>query len=103
MARFAAGSAINKLLVGRNPVNIVESTRFYEAWLADQTDMQTKRLGTKHEQMAAGPFPFLRATFYRWIQQWRKECRQLDEREEDVLVAVGDLHLENFGTWRDSH
>ncbi len=83
-------------------MNIVESTRFYEAWLADQTDLQRKRLATKHEQMAVGPFPFLRATFYRWIQQWRKECRQLDEREEDVLVAVGDLHLENFGTWRDS-
>ncbi len=49
-----------------------------------------------------GRFPFFRATLYRWIQQWRKECRQLDEREEDVLVAVGDLHLENFGTWRDS-
>lgn len=83
-------------------VNIVESTRFYEAWLADQTDLQRKRLGTKHEQMAIGPFPFLRATFYRWVQRWRKECRQLNEREEDVLLVVGDLHLENFGTWQDS-
>jgi hypothetical protein len=83
-------------------VNIVESTRFYEAWLADQTDLQRKRLGMKHEQMAVGPFPFLCATFYRWIQRWRKECRQLDQREEDVLLVVGDLHGENFGTWRDA-
>ena len=54
-------------------VNIVESTRFYEAWLADQSDLQKKRLGRKHEQIANGPFPFLRATFYRWFQRWRKE------------------------------
>ena len=52
--------------------------------------------------MANGPFPFLRATFYRWLQRWRKECRQLDAREGDVLLAIGDLHLENFGVWRDS-
>jgi len=83
-------------------VNIVESTRFYEAWLADQTDLQKKRLDKKHEQMAFGPFSFLRATFYSWVQRWRKECKELDEREEDVLIAVGDLHLENFGIWRDS-
>jgi Uncharacterized protein conserved in bacteria (DUF2252) len=82
-------------------VNIVESTRFYEAWLADQTDLQRKRLAAKHEQMAVGPFPFLTATFYRWVQRWRKECRPLDVRERDVVLAVGDLHLENFGTWRD--
>ena len=24
-------------------------------------------------------------------------------RDEDVLLAVGDLHVENFGVWRDSH
>lgn len=83
-------------------MNIVESTRFYEAWLADQTDLQKKRLGRKHEQMAIGPCPFLRASFYRWVQRWRKECRQLDEREKDVLLVIGNLHLENFGTWRDA-
>ena len=97
------GRTVDRLADDEIAVNIVESTRFYEAWLADQTDLQRKRLALKREQMAAGPFPFFRTTFYRWIQQWRKECRQLEEREEDVLLAVGDLHLENFGTWRDSH
>ena len=23
-------------------------------------------------------------------------------RDQDVLLAVGDLHVENFGVWRDS-
>jgi Uncharacterized protein conserved in bacteria (DUF2252) len=26
----------------------------------------------------------------------------LATRREDVLLAVGDLHVENFGVWRDS-
>ena len=47
------------------------------------------------------PFAFLRGTFYRWLQRWRKECGHLHNRHEDVLVAVGDLHIENFGIWRD--
>ncbi|HEY5706945.1 MAG TPA: DUF2252 family protein [Terrimicrobiaceae bacterium] len=83
-------------------MNIVESTLFFESWLADQTDLQKKRLDKKHAAMASGPFPFLRATFYRWLQRWRKECADLHGRNEDALLAVGDLHLENFGIWRDS-
>ncbi len=83
-------------------MNIFESTVFYESWLADQTDLQDKRLDKKHALMASGPFPFLRATFYRWLQRWRKECGDLHGRNEDALLAVGDLHVENFGIWRDS-
>jgi hypothetical protein len=83
-------------------VNIIESTLFYESWLADQTDLQNKRLEAKHARMASGPFPFLRATFYRCLQRWRKECKSLHARHDDVLLAAGDLHVENFGVWSDS-
>jgi uncharacterized protein (DUF2252 family) len=83
-------------------VNIIESTQSYEAWLSDQTDLQNKGLDKKHKQMAFGAFPFLRSTFYRWVQRSRKECSDLHERDQDVLLAVGDLHVENFGIWRDS-
>jgi Uncharacterized protein conserved in bacteria (DUF2252) len=83
-------------------VNIIESTQSYEAWLSDQTELQKRGIEKKHEMMASGPFPFLRATFYRWIQKLRKECSDLYDRDEDVLLAVGDLHVENFGIWRDS-
>jgi hypothetical protein len=83
-------------------VNIIESTQSYEAWFANQTDLQKKGVDKKHEQMASCVFPFLRASFYRWVQRWRKECSDLHERDEDVLLAVGDLHVENFGIWRDS-
>jgi len=57
-------------------------------------------LAYKHEQMRADPFLFLRATFYRWTQLWPKQCPKLAQTHE--VLAVGDLHLENFGTWRDA-
>jgi hypothetical protein len=49
--------------------------------------------------MAAGAFPFLRATFYRWMQRWPEVCEDLCSAP--AALAVGDLHVENFGTWRD--
>ncbi len=54
----------------------------------------------KHEQMATTPFAFLRATFYRWAQQWPRSCAELARAPQ--VLAAGDVHIENFGTWRDS-
>ena len=50
--------------------------------------------------MRESAFVFLRATFYRWIQIWPERCPSLDEAPR--VLGVGDLHLENFGTWRDA-
>ena len=82
--------------------DIVESTEAFEAWMKRRTDLSGRLLDKKHEQMAEGAFQFLRATFYRWVEQWPKVCRRLAERDDDVLLAVGDIHVENFGIWRDS-
>jgi hypothetical protein len=49
--------------------------------------------------MAEAVFPFLRATFYRWMQIWPEVCPDLAKAPR--VLAVGDLHVENFGTWRD--
>jgi hypothetical protein len=85
-----------------NMRDIVESTKAYEAWMRKRTNVSDKLLERKHRKMADGAFPFLRATFYRWVEQWPEICPRLGERAEDVLLAVGDLHVENFGTWLDS-
>jgi uncharacterized protein DUF2252 len=82
--------------------DIIESTRAFEAWMRKRTDVSRRLLEKKHRRMAKGAFPFLRATFYRWVEQWPDVCPQLAKRREDVLLAVGDLHVENFGVWRDS-
>jgi hypothetical protein len=43
---------------------------------------------------------FLRGTFYRWMQTWPSVCGDLARAPR--VLAVGDLHVENFGTWRDA-
>src|SRR5258708_13833362 len=50
--------------------------------------------------MTAGSFPFLRATYYRWAERWSAIVG--DAAVAPFALAVGDLHVENFGTWRDS-
>jgi uncharacterized protein (DUF2252 family) len=50
--------------------------------------------------MAESPFVFLRGTFYRWVQVWPLVCPKLVDVPR--VLAVGDLHVENFGTWRDA-
>jgi hypothetical protein len=80
-------------------MGIVQATRKFEAWLGKTIDLVPEDLEYKHEQMKADPFLFFRATYYRWCQHWLRECRALARGAE--TLAVGDLHLENFGTWRD--
>jgi hypothetical protein len=82
--------------------SIVRSTKEFEAWMKKRTDLSKRLLEEKHRKMATGAFPFLRATFYRWVERWREECPKLAKRDDDVLLAVGDLHVENFGVWLDA-
>jgi len=80
-------------------MNIVKATRRFEEWLRQHTAVVERDLRTKHKHMAEAVFPFLRATFYRWIQLWPEVCS--DAAKAPRVLAVGDLHIENFGTWRD--
>lgn len=82
--------------------SIHASTRVFEAWMGRRTDLSGRLLKKKHRKMAAGAFPFLRATFYRWVEQWPAVCPSLARRDADVLLAAGDLHVENFGVWLDA-
>lgn len=80
-------------------MNVVKATRRYEEWLGHRTSLISKDLRLKHSNMKAAVFPFLRATFYRWAQIWPEVCPDLAKAPR--VLAVGDLHVENFGTWRD--
>jgi hypothetical protein len=80
-------------------MNIMEATRSYERWLASHTHIVKTDLARKHQFMAQAPFPFLRATYYRWAQVFPEVCKQ--NAKAPKVLAVGDLHIENFGTWRD--
>src|SRR3989442_2213238 len=84
----------------RSEIGIVEATARYEAWLAERIPLVKADLELKHHAMSAGIFPFLRATFYRWAARWRALVG--DVAAAPTVLAVGDLHVENFGTWRDA-
>lgn len=83
-------------------MNIQNATTAYEEWLGAYTPLIAADLAKKHAKMAnaRSPFSFLRATFYRWAQQFPKICSR--EADAPAVLGVGDLHVENFGTWRDS-
>jgi hypothetical protein len=81
-------------------MDIVKATRRFEEWLQRRIPVVKQDLDYKHQQMRADPFLFFRATFYRWAQLWPDHCPKLARMAE--VHAVGDLHIENFGTWRDA-
>lgn len=83
------------------PANdVVAATRGYERWLSSQTDVVAADLKFKRARMDEDPFVFLRATYYRWAQQWASVVPEV--AAAPVVIGVGDLHMENFGTWRDA-
>jgi uncharacterized protein (DUF2252 family) len=80
-------------------MNIFKATADFEHWLAGQLPIIRQDLALKHRHMAEAAFPFFRATFYRWLQLWPEVCADLVRAPQ--VLGVGDLHIENFGTWRD--
>ena len=55
-------------------MNFAKATEQYENWLARHLKIVAADLEFKHAQMRTAPFPFLRATFYRWAQVWAQVC-----------------------------
>ncbi len=82
-------------------MNIVELVGKYETWLREQlnSDVFEDDVDDKHQKMADGAFQFLRATYWHWAETIYATCPDLKDGPE--VLAVGDIHIENFGTWRD--
>jgi hypothetical protein len=80
--------------------DIFAATRSYETWLGQHLPLDADHLARKHQKMTESAFAFLRATYYRWLELWQALCPEL--HDAPVILAVGDLHAENFGTWRDA-
>src|ERR1035438_597682 len=79
--------------------DIRQATVSYDNWMRSCTTVILSDLRLKHEQMKEGPFLFLRGTFYRWAQMWPSVCADLCDAPQ--VLAVADLHVNSFGTWRD--
>src|ERR1700694_4956169 len=81
-------------------MNIHKATQSYENWMRSCTAVIEAHLRLKHKKMRESPFLFFRGTFYRWAQLWPDVCASL--RDAPKVLAVGDLHVGSFGTWRDT-
>lgn len=81
-------------------MNFRTATASYEDWLAKKLEVVSQDATLKHETMEKGVFVFMRATFYRFAQLWPDALP--DCNKAPSVLAVGDLHVENFGTWRDA-
>lgn len=92
--RHAQGSATRP-----SEIDIEKATASYERWMRSCTAVVLSDLRSKHKQMKESPFLFLRGAFYRWAQLWPSVCAELCNAP--AVLAVGDLHVNSFGTWRD--
>src|SRR6202049_2359229 len=81
-------------------MNIHKATKSYENWMRSCTAVIEAHLRLKHKRMRESLFLFFRGTFYRWAQLWPEVCADL--RDASKVLAVGDLHVGSFGTWRDA-
>ena len=57
-------------------MNIQAATQDYETWLGKRITLVPEELAVKHKALAAGLFPFFRATFYRWMQICPRVCAE---------------------------
>lgn len=83
-------------------VSIKKANKAYEDWLRQQlkgelivADLKAKR----KKMIKKGPFGFLRGTYWRWAETILQLCP--DPGQGPSVLAVGDIHLENYGSWRD--
>ena len=96
----AASAAEREPSTKDKKIDILSATSSYEAWMRSCTKVIASDLQSKHKQMKESPFGFLRGTFYRWAQLWPSVCADLCKAPK--VLAVGDLHVNSFGTWRDA-
>lgn len=80
--------------------DIHTATLEYERWFSKHTKIVQADLDQKHKLMRTSPFILLRGTFYRWAELFPEALPEL--MKAPIVLSAGDLHIENFGTWRDA-
>lgn len=81
-------------------MSFVEQNTAYENWMRSACTVVEEDLERKHDRMSKNAFKFLRATFFRWAYTLRATAPEI--MTLPAPLAVGDAHVENFGTWRDA-
>lgn len=81
-------------------MDVKAATRSYEQWMHDCGAVVERHLQHKHAKLKEDPFQFFRGCYYRWAQTWAEMCPEC--ADAPVVLAVGDLHVDSYGTWRDA-
>jgi uncharacterized protein (DUF2252 family) len=85
---------------GDSYMDVLTATKDFESWVGRHIPVVRTQFSDKHKLMAKSPVKFLRGTFYRWAQLFPEVCPELNKAP--AVLAVGDLHIASFGTWRDA-
>jgi hypothetical protein len=86
---------------GDNPsmTSFTSTTESYERWRARRIQVVEEDLATKHAKLRETPFLLFRGSPYRYHERFAALLPEL--AQAPIAVVAGDLHIENFGTWRD--
>jgi uncharacterized membrane protein YgcG len=79
--------------------SFTSATASYEHWRARRIQVVEEDLATKHAMFRETPFVLFRGSPYRYHKQFATLLPEL--ARAPAAVVAGDLHVENFGTWRD--
>jgi hypothetical protein len=86
--------------VEQNGMTFESDIAAYERWLQRNCRVVGADLAKKHNRMRRSAFDFLRCTYFRWTRRIETVCPEL--AAAPAVLAIGDIHLENYGTWRDA-
>jgi hypothetical protein len=88
-------------VLARAPATFVGDNAAFERWLRKQCRVDDDDLAYKHEHMTESAFVFLRATYFRWASSIERICGDHNCANAPEALSIGDIHVENFGVWRD--
>jgi hypothetical protein len=89
------------ILARKFPMTSIEhDVADYEKWLGEACHVVKADLDRKHRRMRKSSFNFLRATYFRWARTIEALCPAL--ASAPAILCIGDIHIENYGTWRDA-
>lgn len=96
------GEASSDAIITRPPEapRVTPLTAEYESWIARHTKVNAKDIAAKHAKLSEDPLSFLRGTYYLWSKRYPVLVPELQSAPR--VNSVGDLHVGNFGTWKDA-
>lgn len=79
-----------------------QSAKAYDGWLRQQAGKTfvAADMKWKNQKISENAFSFLRGTYWRFAETILKDAPETAACPP--ILAVGDIHLENFGLWRDA-